>query len=145
MSENHWKSFQTLPEDGIPIRVKVPPAKTLIPMIRHGKNLKYQIHPDDSWQGVGVFTECVFSHGVWCYDSNYHKRKSKKISHFQPVYRSHHCPNGNHNYYVMHFYYTPLKRLIKYVKCLDCGFSMPYCVFERTLGKNMSYRLSTAL
>lgn len=72
MSENHWKSFhQSLPEDGIPIRVKESPAKMPILMIRHGKTLKYQIQPDDPWQGVGVFTEYVFSHCVWCYDSQY--------------------------------------------------------------------------
>lgn len=73
------------------------------------------------------------------------RRKPKKIPYLRPTYRSHHCPNGQHNYYVMHFYYAPLNRLIKYVKCLDCGFSMPYHTFERTLGKNMPYRLSTAL
>lgn len=72
MNENHWKSFhQSLPEDGIPIRVKESPAKMPILMIRHGKTLKYQIQPDDPWQGVGVFTEYVFSHCVWCYDSQY--------------------------------------------------------------------------
>jgi hypothetical protein len=40
-------------------------------MVRHGKTLEYQVHPDDPWQGVGVFTEYVFSHCVWCYDSQY--------------------------------------------------------------------------
>jgi hypothetical protein len=73
------------------------------------------------------------------------RRKPKKIPYLRPTYRSHHCPNGKHNYYVMHFYYAPLHRLVKYVKCLDCGSCMPYHIFERTLGKNMLYRLSTAL
>ncbi len=76
---------------------------------------------------------------------NENHRKSKKIPYLIPVYRSHHCPNGQHNYYVIHFYYTPLNRLIKYVKCLDCGYHMPYDILKRGLEKNVPFRLSTAL
>lgn len=143
---DHWHSFQfRLPEDGIPIRVKVSPGKSPVLMVKRGDTLNYKTLPDDPWQDVGVFTENVLSHCTWCYDSNHHKRKPKTIPYLRPVYGSRHCPDGNHNYYVVHFHYTPLKRLIKYVKCLDCGYCMPYHVFERMLGKNMSYRLSTAL
>lgn len=73
MPENHWQTFhEALPEDGTIIRVKDDPDNpSPMYMVRHGRTLKYRMHTTDPWQGVGVFTEYVFSHCVWCYDSQY--------------------------------------------------------------------------
>lgn len=109
MSENHWKSFESLPEDGILIRVKEPPDKATSRMIRHGETLKYQIHPDDPWQDVGVFTEYVFSHCVWCYDSQYTpeltpedlKDTRKSLKHGNEPdspHTTHTCPKCGHTF-----------------------------------------------
>lgn len=73
------------------------------------------------------------------------KRTPRKIPYYRPVYNHRHCPDGKHNYYVMSCYYGPLKRLVKYARCLDCGVMLPYKILERMLAQGKPCRLSTAL
>lgn len=89
MPTNHWQTFhEALPEDGTIIRVKDDPDNPRpMYMVRHGRTLKYRIRTTDPWQGVGSFTEYVFSHCVWCYDSQYSPESPEDN---RPVYPQEH-------------------------------------------------------